>query len=450
MSTKDLLDKIQVKTPCTADWDSMIGNDQVRFCEHCSLTVQDLSQMTRKRARRLVAKSRGRLCVRYRRRPDGSVLTRAVPQKLFRIGRRASRIAAGAFSATLSLTSAVANPSNERFDLNASSVATASQDPSRQVYQAGTIVGTITDPNGAVIAGAMISISNVQTSLALFASSNFNGEYRFEGLEPGLYSLRIEASGFDPSDVGSVYLAANNTQRADRRLEVATIRGEVEVQAVSEIRQFRTMGVVAMAVEPSEPLVIAAQGDELQDLLAVLTRDNVNVRDKATGTTALEHAVRDGNREMVQALISAGADVNRRNESKETVLMMLGEEATSDMVWDLIHAGAKVDLKDDEGDTALIEAAMVKNLSVLTALLHAGAKVDARNDEGQSALMLAASNDLTRNVKALIAAGANMNARDKEGKTALTYAKEAEQDKVVKLLQSYGAIEGDVAAKKEP
>jgi hypothetical protein len=371
------------------------------------------------------------------------VVTRAVPQKLFRIGRRASRIAAGAFSATLSLTSAAANPSNERFNLNESSVATASQDPSRQVFQGGTIVGIITDPNGAVIPGATISLSNDQTRLALFSSSNSNGEYRFEGLEPGLYSLRIEAQGFDPGDLGAVYLAANITQRADRRLEVATIREEVEIQGNTEVRQTQTMGVVAMVVEPAEPLVKAAQDDDLQALEALLTRSNVNVRDKNLGTTALECAVENGNREMVQVLLSAGADVNSRNSSKETVLMMLGEETTADIIWDLVNAGAKVNLKDDEGDTALIEAAMEKNLPVLTALLHAGAKVDARNDEGQTALLLATSNDQIANIRALIRAGADMNARDKEGKTALDYAIKEDHEKIIKLLQSYGAITGE-------
>ena len=86
----------------------MIGNDQVRFCEHCNLTVNDLSQLTRKRALRLVRASKGRLCIRYHSRPDGSLVTKSAPQKLYRIGRRASRIAAGAFSATLSLSSAAA------------------------------------------------------------------------------------------------------------------------------------------------------------------------------------------------------------------------------------------------------------------------------------------------------------------------------------------------------
>lgn len=435
MST-DLLDRIQIKKPCDSDWDSMIGNDQVRFCEHCALTVHDLSQMTRKRARRLVAKSNGRLCVRYQRRPDGSLVTR-MPQKLFRISRRASRIAAGAFSATLSLATPVANASIERLTMTQGRAVMAQQDPSRQVYTGSTIAGTLTDAHGAAISGATVSLSNDERQVSLITSSNSEGEYRFEGLAPGTYSLRIEAAGFDPIDSQALYLAASSTQRADRRLEVAAIREEVEVRSIA------TTGLVAMApVEPSEPLVKAAQEDEFLELLTVLTHKNVNVRDKATGTTALEHAVRNGNREMLQALISAGANVNSRNDSKETVLMMLGGEATADMVWDLIHAGAKLDLKDEDGDTALIEAAMVNNLSVLQTLLQAGANMNIKNDEGQTALMLAASNDMMKNIKALIAAGADMNARDKKGRTALDYAKDEGNEKVVKLLQSYGALEG--------
>ena len=65
MSARKLLDQVQVNTPCSADWDAMIGNDQVRFCEHCNLSVHNLSQMTPKRALHLVAVSKGSLCVRY-------------------------------------------------------------------------------------------------------------------------------------------------------------------------------------------------------------------------------------------------------------------------------------------------------------------------------------------------------------------------------------------------
>src|SRR6185295_17899117 len=106
MAPKNFLNNLTVPSPCSADWNSMIGNDQVRFCEHCSLDVHDLSAMTRLQAERLVAKSNGRLCIRYRRDLSGQLQTLPLGQKLHHISRRVSRIAAGAFTATLSITSA--------------------------------------------------------------------------------------------------------------------------------------------------------------------------------------------------------------------------------------------------------------------------------------------------------------------------------------------------------
>ncbi|MGH9928023.1 MAG: hypothetical protein ACREA9_02215, partial [Pyrinomonadaceae bacterium] len=120
MASKHFLNNLSITSPCTADWDSMIGNDQVRFCEHCNLDVHNLSQMTRNQAQRLVARSNGRLCVRYHRDAAATPLTLPVSQKLHSIGRRVSRIAAGAFTATLSVTSAVAqnSPGSQSSSLN--------------------------------------------------------------------------------------------------------------------------------------------------------------------------------------------------------------------------------------------------------------------------------------------------------------------------------------------
>ena len=54
MPRKLFLKNITIPSPCSADWNSMKGNDQVRFCEHCDLSVHNLSQMTRHQAERLV------------------------------------------------------------------------------------------------------------------------------------------------------------------------------------------------------------------------------------------------------------------------------------------------------------------------------------------------------------------------------------------------------------
>lgn len=86
------LSHVRVASPCPADWDTMIGDERVRFCGQCELKVYNLSAMTRTQAEDLIAGTEGRLCVRFYRRKDGSVLTRDCPVGLVRIKQRLSGI----------------------------------------------------------------------------------------------------------------------------------------------------------------------------------------------------------------------------------------------------------------------------------------------------------------------------------------------------------------------
>src|SRR5687768_5545433 len=95
------LDHIRVASPCNADWDEMIGNDRSRFCGQCNLNVYNLSSMTRAEAELLIGRTEGRLCVRYYRRTDGSILTKDCPVGLRAIRRRMSYIARAVSSAVL-------------------------------------------------------------------------------------------------------------------------------------------------------------------------------------------------------------------------------------------------------------------------------------------------------------------------------------------------------------
>lgn len=92
----DWLDGIDIASPCSADWNEMAGDDRCRFCSQCSLHVFDLSSMTRSQAEDLVAsRTGGRLCVRFTRRADGTVLTRDCPVGLRqRLRNTASRLVA--------------------------------------------------------------------------------------------------------------------------------------------------------------------------------------------------------------------------------------------------------------------------------------------------------------------------------------------------------------------
>src|ERR1051325_11104658 len=86
------LNQVRIASPCKADWDQMIGSEQVRFCGQCSLNVYNLSGMTRNQAESLIARNEGRLCVRFYRRNDGSILTRDCPVGLRAVRQRTTRV----------------------------------------------------------------------------------------------------------------------------------------------------------------------------------------------------------------------------------------------------------------------------------------------------------------------------------------------------------------------
>lgn len=96
------LDKVRVAAPCNANWDAMIGNDRSRFCGQCNLNVYNLSSMTRAAAESLIARSEGRLCVRFYRRADGSIITENCPVGLRALRRRVSSFSKAIASALLS------------------------------------------------------------------------------------------------------------------------------------------------------------------------------------------------------------------------------------------------------------------------------------------------------------------------------------------------------------
>lgn len=439
MSAKHFLNNLIIPKPCDADWDSMIGTDQMRFCQHCNLDVHNISLMTRSQAERLIARSNGRLCVRYHSNQKGQPLTLPVSQKLHHI-RRLSRIAAGAFTATLSVSSAVAQQPSRIQLRNGHTEAT---EPVARWALNASISGTIKDSGGATVSGATVSLWSEKFPSGLFASANMSGEFKVENLSADVYQVRVEAPGFGAYE-SRTYAQENQEARLEVFLQRPTL-GEAELETVITSLGF-SGGAIAFN-PPEDPFIRAAQENDLETLAAMISGMDVNRRDKQSETTALEHAVRNANREMVQLLLTAGADVNAKNASGETVLMMIDADATADLTWDLLNAGADVNMKDDEKNTALMRAASLNNLEALKVLLEAGADINAENDEGLTPLMQASAEGHVNVVRALVLAGCDMNAVNKEGANALSMAKENDRAAVVRFLKSKGAAE--VVAKSE-
>ncbi|MCA1627199.1 MAG: ankyrin repeat domain-containing protein [Acidobacteria bacterium] len=412
----------------------------MRFCEHCQTAVHNLDLTSRKQVRRLIARSEGRVCVSYRQ-PAAERKPISATPILHKIGRRTAKIAAGAFSASLSVSSALAaNPPLKQTAQPNEIVFAAVVNQPVTSSGTGTLFGFVYDPNGAAISGASVTATNFEKNDSLHTFTDGEGQYRLEGLKPGSYLLQVKSRGFDSSDVPNIPVRAGDNNRIDQTLSIAQPTAEVTTTLYRAWRD-NVSGGMTLSL-PGDPLVKAAREDNLEELRTLLlNRSDANVRDKITNATALEHAVQNGNREAVQVLLWAKADVNFRDSDGQTVLMLLTDKVTSELVWDLINAGAKVNARDNDGDTPLISIAEINNVDTLKVLLDAGGKVNAANKNGETALMLAASNGIVNNVHALIRAGADVNARDKQGKTALMLATGANEAAVVRLLKAHGAIE---------
>ena len=87
------LNNIKIASPCSADWNEMIGDERTRFCGECKLNVYNLSGMSKREAENLLINSEGRLCVRFYKRSDGTILTKDCPVGWQAIKQRVSKTA---------------------------------------------------------------------------------------------------------------------------------------------------------------------------------------------------------------------------------------------------------------------------------------------------------------------------------------------------------------------
>jgi outer membrane receptor protein involved in Fe transport len=95
----------------------------------------------------------------------------------------------------------------------------------------GTVTGLVTDPQGAVVAGAAVELINTGTNVTRSTSANDAGLYRFDAVDLGRYDLKVMASGFKAFIKSGVEVRANQTITLDAQLEVGVETLVVEVSA---------------------------------------------------------------------------------------------------------------------------------------------------------------------------------------------------------------------------
>jgi carboxypeptidase family protein len=132
----------------------------------------------------------------------------------------------------------------------------------------GSISGTLTDPSGAVIPGAMVIVTNTAQGVMNKTTTDDKGIYTFPSLPVGTYDLKVEHAGFKPKnrnglviDIDSALQIDFTVEMAERIEEVTVLEHEVQVETASS-----QMGEV---VTGKAMTAVALNGRSFTDLLAL-------------------------------------------------------------------------------------------------------------------------------------------------------------------------------------
>lgn len=93
----------------------------------------------------------------------------------------------------------------------------------------GRIEGKITDPKGAALVGATVSVIETTTNQSFTAVTDTQGQYRVEGLPPGVYTVTISAKGFNDARQEEVKIEDGSVAKVDLKLEIAMVEATVTV-----------------------------------------------------------------------------------------------------------------------------------------------------------------------------------------------------------------------------
>jgi hypothetical protein len=209
---------IRIASPCAADWNRMPGDDRVRHCRECNLNVYNLSALTEREIRELVANNQGRLCGRLYRRHDGTMITRNCPAGLKAIGRRISRIAGAILSLAIP-------------GLTAATPALAQSYSRTNLGSAGVSLQVI-DPSGAFIPQATVTLVELSRNHTVHGTADKDGRLLLWAPRGGSYRLTVSAQHMQ-TFTREVELRSGQIFSVPVKLDVGGLMGVVVIESIS-------------------------------------------------------------------------------------------------------------------------------------------------------------------------------------------------------------------------
>lgn len=189
-----------------------------------------------------------------------------------------------------------------------------------QSATSGAVVGTITDPTGAIVPKADVSLVNVATNATQNTTSNDAGGFTFPNVAPGNYTLTVKFTGFRTATVANVAVEVNRSATVPVKLEVGGDKEIVEVTATAAAQLQTTDSQIGNTVSVDSILrlpTIGRNATELMNLQPATAAVGNNIMMRTSGAIDDQNTVSVDGIDITQNIVAAGVSVPTPADSIE-------------------------------------------------------------------------------------------------------------------------------------
>ena len=164
----------------------------------------------------------------------------------------------------------------------------------------GTITGTVTDAQDALVPGAVLTLANLEQGVGRKAASNPQGLYEFKFLEPGRYEITASQPGFQQLVKTGLVLAVGQKMRVDFRLELGDVTESISVSDTRSQMLKAETSEVSQVINSAQVADLPLNGRNFDDLIPLMAGATVGMQGQSNGGYNLNGSRSDSNSFVIE------------------------------------------------------------------------------------------------------------------------------------------------------